>query len=79
MFKPSFGKIVEERYNHEREADSHQIGNKNTKRKRLEENCKESPRMKKLGNGVGGGGYWSVRLIWSKKLARLMRVEGVVT
>ena len=59
-FKPSFGKSVEEARSDpimKKESGSHQIGNKNQKRKRLEENFEDSPRMKKFGNG-GGGDYW---------------------
>ena len=58
-FKPLFGKSVEEARSDpimKKEAGSHQIGNRNSKRKRLEENYEESPRMKKFGNG--GGDYW---------------------
>ena len=57
MFKPSFGESVEEARSDsvmKKEAGSHQIGSKN-KRKRLEETCEESPRLKKFGNGGGGG------------------------
>ena len=57
MFKPSFGESVEKARSNpimKKEAGSHQIKNRNSKRKRLEEKYEESPRMKNFGNGGGG-------------------------
>ena len=58
------------------EEGSHHTGSKN-KKKRMEETCEESPKMKK--NWGRRGEYWSLSLSLSQKLARLMRGEGVVT
>ena len=54
LFKPSSAENVEKRSDSIMKNDegSHQFGSKN-KRKRLEETCEESPKMKKF--GIGGG------------------------